>query len=268
MFTKKNAIVAATILGLLPMASAPTAFSAPLVSQIIPPSVFVPPHAPPAEAVPAPAPGTKAEPEENAVEASILLRLAGGAEAEGNLLEALRLYEKVIQLTAKAGVPSVNAAIANGRLGALCADLDSPEIGIRFAKRSLQEFEQLEGPVNNDVAIELNNLAWLQEQAGKNLEAERSYEQALTILQIVAEDNEDLFAITENNLADLLTDQHRVKEAYKHYQNSYEHAKASFGQDNPLTKMIQKKLWHAAHLVHPASTHRNKSRAVKPTHNK
>ncbi len=253
MFSKQQAVVAAAVIGASSLLSPSLSYAGPLVSQLVPSTVLVPPQIPvqPPRQSTLPLPSTPPDQSLNdaAIEARTLLQLATGAEARGKLSSAIELYKQVVQTAAKLGTPSTDAAIANGRIAALCADMGRPTLGIRYAKNSLMEFQKLEGPVNNDVAIELNNLAWLEQKAGNSREAEKLYRQSLSVLQASQDENEDLRAITENNLADLLILHHQYGDAFKHYQNGYAHAKAYYGADNPLTRMISKKLIATRHTI-------------------
>ena len=237
-----KSLIAATAATLLPLMTMPIAMSQPLITQLMPPSVVFPPQAPKPAAIPAPAHVPMPAADERTVEARILLQLGTGAEQDGKLLDAIGIYNQVLAVSQRMGRPNIDAAIAAGRLGALYADLRQMPKAIKSAHIALAEFEKVEGPINNDVAIELNNLAWMYEQVGQMKQAEASYKQGLSVLRASKDEDDDLIGITENNYADLLMSQHRVKEAYPHYQKAFANLSDFFGSDHPLAKMAGHKL--------------------------
>jgi tetratricopeptide (TPR) repeat protein len=241
MFTPKKLAVAATLLGLLPM-TAP-AQAEPVVAQLAPPPVFFPQSTPMTPiTAPAPVPHKRLLQDEAAIEARVLLQLAAGAEEDGKLADAITIYKQVLAITAKNPQTNLDAAVAAGRLGAIYGERHNFPLALTNAQNALHTFEQIEGPINNDVGIELNNLAWIYEQSGQRVQAEKTYMHAISVFKSSADENDDLIAVAHNNLGDMYTSQKRYQEAYKQYQTSYFYATRFYGADHPLAKLIAGKL--------------------------
>lgn len=216
----------------------------------LPPALFTPPQLPSPRTIPAPAPLPQIKADDAAIRAHTTLAKAIQADQTGQTAAAIKLYKQVLNWAAITGLPNMDAAIASGRLGALFAQLREIGQGIKYSKLAIEQFQKVEGPVSNDVAIELNNLAWLHNQLFERGIAERLYKQSLSILHASGDENGDLIGITENNLGDLLSDEHKGREALSHYENSYRFLKGYYGAEAKLTKMAAGKLAHCRRSLH------------------
>jgi tetratricopeptide (TPR) repeat protein len=252
MIGNKKFIAAAIFLMALPVSTPLAAQSVPVVAQLVPPVIFTPPSTPKVpslNSVPTPAPSRANGRDEAAIEARILLQLAAGSEQDGKTLDAINLYRQVISVSEKTMSPSMDAGIAAGRLGALYADMKNLSLAMKYAKQALQTFEKFEGPVCNDVGIELNNIAWIQEQLGDKIGAERTYKQTIAVFKASADENDDLIAVACQNLGDMYRTQLRYKDAYAQFKTAQHFAQAFFGDEHPLARLIKTKLKETKRLL-------------------
>lgn len=245
MFKSMKVLAVATGIIMLPLVTTEGALSQPLLAQLMPPSVYMPQQVPHIPATAVPAPAGRAASDTREIEARILVTLAIAAERDGKLVQAIDLYQQVMDLGKQTGKPSVDVAVAEGRVGGIYADLHQFRLAIHYANMSLAEFQKILGPVSDDVAIELNNVGWMKEQLGLNKQAEAAYKQALSVLYASSDADDDLIGISENNYAHFLASGHRDREAYQHYQKAYAHMKQCFGPNYPLSKYIQGQLRQA-----------------------
>jgi tetratricopeptide (TPR) repeat protein len=98
-------------------------------------------------------------------------------------------------------------------------------------KRANEIFRRLPGTDNEDLAINLGNLASLYQKEGDNTQAESNWKQAIAILEKAHDDQQ--LAIALHNLADLYRAQAKYTEAEPLYKQSISLEENSFGPDHP-----------------------------------
>ncbi|PJB96305.1 MAG: hypothetical protein CO080_03560, partial [Nitrospirae bacterium CG_4_9_14_0_8_um_filter_70_14] len=101
------------------------------------------------------------------------------------------------------------------------------------AKKALEVAEKDVGPNHPDVALSLNNLAWLYRTQGHYAQAEPLYRRSLAILERALGPDHPAVALSLNNLAGLYDTQGQYAQAEPLYRRSLAIRERALGPDHP-----------------------------------
>lgn len=149
---------------------------------------------------------------------SVMVVFARAAEDSGQTAEAIRVYMQVWQLRQMHGAPTVNGAIASGRLAFLHAQLGKMTAAEAFGRLSLKDIKAIFGPSGEVTGIALNNLGTIEELMHHYKQAEVLYEQSIRAIEAETGPSNQSLSIARSNLANLYCKVRRFNEALKQYE--------------------------------------------------
>jgi hypothetical protein len=112
---------------------------------------------------------------------------------------------------------------------------------VPLLKAQLTELIKSNGEVSIPVAVSLNNLAWIYQHQGQFSNAESHYLRALRVVKHCAGDHEVMFAMIEQNLADMYMVEKVPLAALGHYRKAYAILERRLGPQHPYSLAVQKK---------------------------
>jgi len=226
-------------------------------------AILLPMAPPTAIATPLPAPNTTPIEHNDASEVftSVLITLAEAAQAEGNTANAMHFYEQVLRLRSIIGKPTINAAIASGRLAFIYEDMHKLAKAEMLVKQALKDIDSLFGSASEAAGIALNNWALIKEKLGNKPQAEALYKRSLNALQSDRGSSADVIAIVEANLANFYCKANRLREAEHQYKSALENLRKISGEKDPEIQAIKSRLTRI-HYCLQQKYHEDKKRST------
>jgi tetratricopeptide (TPR) repeat protein len=133
-----------------------------------------------------------------------LLQKASQANREGDLYQATRYYEQVVELTRREfGPEDTNTAIVENNLASLYLTLQRYEAAEGLLLHSRGIIERFFGPTSPNVAIAANNLGAVYAKTGRYEQAAAQYRLALSIWQETGGPNDENVEEMRRRLAEL-----------------------------------------------------------------
>jgi tetratricopeptide (TPR) repeat protein len=137
---------------------------------------------------------------------------------------------------------SQNVANKSNAVGVLLQDMSLYSSALPFCERALKINETALGPNHQDVATDLNNLAWLYYLQGRYDEALPLYERALKINEAAPGPNHPDVGTNLNNLAELYCAQGRYDKALQLYRRALKILETALGPNHPDIEIIRKSI--------------------------
>lgn len=223
-----------------------------LMFNVLPASAMVLPVEPPtAKVAPStPVPLGPAQSDRADILASVLVSMARAAEEDGQTKQAIALYQAAWDIRKESGVPTINSAIAAGRLSYLYARSSKLYLAEILAKQSLQDVISVFGTNCEVAGIGLNNLATIEETLKHFGYAEKLYKESIEAARGDGESALETVAIAESNLGDLYWKQNKIDKALELYNRALNDLRQFSSGSDPEIARVQSKLDKIRHRPH------------------
>ncbi|MEU7141629.1 tetratricopeptide repeat protein [Nocardia sp. NPDC046473] len=188
--------------------------------------------------------------------AALSHNLAGLAHARGDYLDAETHARRAVD-TRRSGSHTnpVDLAQDLAVLAAALAGQDRHEEARTLLHEALAICRAARPPRQYEIAVQLHNLAAIEQTLGDTDTAERHYRQALTIKERLLGSEHPEIALLTNNLATLLHQQERHAEAVAYQHRALSIATRTFAPEHPVVVAIRRNLagTDADHLLQQTS---------------
>jgi tetratricopeptide (TPR) repeat protein len=159
--------------------------------------------------------------------------------------------------------PAVNCATQNLRLSYAYFVLKDYEKAETAAKTSLQMFKQSCSESSPNVALALNNLAWVQMKLNKSADAEANILEALAILKVVAGEKSMIYGLLSENLAVLYEQTNNREAAIRLYKNSLRILKKFLDKEDSIIVDLRQHIEEQSSLLAASKGHSEKKKLAR-----
>ncbi|PZM84119.1 MAG: hypothetical protein DKT66_05620 [Candidatus Melainabacteria bacterium] len=159
--------------------------------------------------------------------------------------------------------PAVNCATQNLRLSYAYFVLKDYEKAESAAKASLQMFRESCSESSPNVALALNNLAWVQMKLNKSADAEANILEALAILEVVAGEKSMIYGLLTENLAVLYEQTNNQKVALRLYKKALAILKKFLDKDDSIIVDLRQHMDEQHSLLAQSKEHREKKKLAR-----
>jgi tetratricopeptide (TPR) repeat protein len=174
--------------------------------------------------------------------ADLYHNLAGLAYAQQRYPLAERRARQAVSLRRAAGADAASLAAETALLAAALAAQHHFEEARLHLDRALEACTTAKPPRRYEVAVQLHNLAALDQACRQPQRAEQRYRQALAIKEDLLGPDHPEVALVANNLGTLLHQQQRTAEAAELFRRARTIAERSYPPDHPTTTSILRNL--------------------------
>jgi tetratricopeptide (TPR) repeat protein len=168
--------------------------------------------------------------------------LAGLAYAQHHYERAERHARRAVSLRRKAGANACTLAADQAVLAAVLTARHHYEEARRQLNDALATCQASKPPRRYEIAVQLHNLAALEQECGQLERSERLYRQALTIKEELLGPDHPEVALIANSLGTLLYQQHRLVEAAHQFRRALAVAEDRYPPAHPATISIRHNL--------------------------